>query len=295
MRFTGPDVTWLTKFRVERMPLSDELSAQRAREALRDHTSRVATSSRAAGPDAPVPTAAGWNVAALVEHLGQTQHWVSELLERRVTDPTQLPTEMAVMPSDAASWSDWLGESAERAAAAASDAALAAPVWNAAGDQRTGGQFWLDSLLNEAVVHGFDAAAAAAGSAAAAADRYLVDADVASELVTNHLAMLTSPTWAAQRADSADALRGTGQTLLWRATDASSSAGSVWFIERRPGGAVFDRREAAADVTVSGPAGLLLLMLTRRIDPDGGRGGVTIDGDIDLVRHWVQHTAHVAG
>ena len=171
----------------------------------------------------------------MVEHLGQTQHWVAEILERRITDPTQLPTEMATMPADAQSWPDWLGASAGRAAAAASDAALEAPVFNAAGDERTGGQFWLHSLLNEAVIHGFDAAAAAAGSAAAAADTYDIDADVAAELITNHLAMLTSPTWAARRSDSADALRGNGETLHWHATDESPSTSSGdWFIERQP-------------------------------------------------------------
>ena len=140
--------------------MSYELSAERSRQALQDHTRRLAESARAAGPDAPVPTASGWSAADVVEHLGQTQHWVAEILERRITDPTQLPTEMAAMPADPQSWPDWLGESAGRAAAAASDAALEAPVFNAAGDERTGGQFWLHSLLNEAVIHGFDAAAA---------------------------------------------------------------------------------------------------------------------------------------
>ncbi len=274
-----------------------ELSAERSRAALKDHTARLATSARAAGPDAPVPTAPGWTVAALVEHLGQTQHWVSELLERRVTDPTQLPTEMDAMPADSRSWSDWLDESAGRAAAAASDAALVAPVWNAAGDERTGGEFWLDSLLNEAVVHGFDAAAAAAGSAAAAADSYDVDADVAVELVTNHLAMLTSPTWSAQRSESADALRGRGETLLWRATDESSlDESTAWFIERRPDGVQWQHRDDTADATISGPARSLLLILTRRVSPTYGQGGaVTIDGNVDLVRHWIRHTAHDAG
>lgn len=276
--------------------MSYELSAERSRQALKDHTGRLAESARAAGPDAPVPTAPDWSAADLVEHLGQTQHWVAEILERRVTDPTQLPTEMATMPADPQAWPDWLGESAGHAAAAASDAALEAPVWNAAGDERTGGQFWLHSLLNEAVVHGFDAAAAAAGTAAAAADTYAIDADVAAELVTNHLAMLTSPTWAAQRSDSAEALRGNGETLHWHATDETSLAASGdWFIERQPDGAKWQHRNDTADVTVSGPARSLLLILTRRLPPtDGQADSVTIDGNVDLVRHWVQHTAHVA-
>src|SRR5262245_12327178 len=149
--------------------MSYELSAERSRRALKDHTGRLAEDARAAGPDAAVPTAPDWNAADLVEHLGHTQNWVAEILERRITDPTQLPTEMVAMPADPQSWSGWLGESAVRAAAAASDAALEAPVFNAAGDERSGGQFWLHSLLNEAVIHGFDAATADAGSVAGAA------------------------------------------------------------------------------------------------------------------------------
>ena len=152
----------------------------------------------------------------------------------------------------------------------------------------------MHSLVNEAVIHGFDAAAAAAGSAAAAADSYDIDADVAAELITNHLAMLTSPTWAARRSDSADALRGNGETLHWHATDGSNLDGD-WLIERRPGGASWQHRNDPADVTIQGPAGSLLLILTRRLPlTDGQAANVTIEGDVDLVRHWVEHTAHVA-
>jgi uncharacterized protein (TIGR03083 family) len=273
-----------------------ELSAERSRIALKTHTERLAESARAAGPDARVPTAPDWDVADLVEHLGQTQNWVAEILERRISDPTQLPTEMVAMPADPQSWSDWLAESARRAAAAASDAALEASVWNAAGDERTGGRFWLHSLLNEAVIHGFDASAAAAGIAAAAAHAYEIEADVAAELVTNHLAMLTSPTWAAQRPESADALRGNGETLHWHATDESLlDTSGDWFIERQPGGARWQHRSDPADVTISGPAGLLLLILTRRLPLlDGQSDAVIIDGKVELARHWLKHTAHVA-
>ena len=35
--------------------------------------------------------------AMLVEHVGQTQNWVAEIIERRITDPTQLPTDMGVL------------------------------------------------------------------------------------------------------------------------------------------------------------------------------------------------------
>src|SRR4051794_28794039 len=137
------------------------LNAERARRAIVEHTRRLAESAAAAGPDAAVPTTPGWTMTELVEHVGQTQHWVAEIIERRITDPTQLPTEMALLPTDPRQWQAWLSQSARRVASACSENALDANVFNPAGDERTGTRFWMSSLLNEAVVHGFDAANAA--------------------------------------------------------------------------------------------------------------------------------------
>jgi uncharacterized protein (TIGR03083 family) len=136
----------------------------------------------AAGPDAVVPTAPEWTTADLVAHVGQTQHWVAEIVERRITDPAQLPTGFAAPPADPRDWPAWLSGSAQRFVTACSDDALDAPVFNAAADHRSGARFWLTTLLNEAVIHGADAAAAE-------------PTDRAAALITNHLAMLTSPTW----------------------------------------------------------------------------------------------------
>jgi uncharacterized protein (TIGR03083 family) len=264
--------------------LSTELSAERCREALQDHTRRLAEHAGAAASDAAVPTCPGWTVRSLAEHVGQTQHWVAEIIESRITDPTKLPMEMVPLPAAPEDWPAWLSESAARVATACTDEALEAPVFNAAADGRTGGRFWLHSMLNEAVIHGFDAAAAAGRD-------YDADADVAAFLISNHLAMLTSPTWAAQRPESATAISGTGQTLQLHATDEPVSGD--WHIERGSDGARWQPRQAAADVTVHGPAKSLLLTLTRRIPLTDGQ--VTIDGDVELARHWVQNTAHVAG
>jgi uncharacterized protein (TIGR03083 family) len=205
-----------------------ELNAERIRQAIVEYTRRLAESAAAAGPDAAVPTAPQWTITELVEHVGQTQHWVAEIIERRITDPTQLPTEMAVLPTDPAEWQAWLSQSAQRVASACSDGALDAPVFNPAADERSGVRFWLTSVLNETVVHGFDAANAAGRPADA-------DADIAAALISNHRTMLTSPTWEMQRSESAHAIRGSGQTLQWLATDAPDDAGA-WFVERRPDG-----------------------------------------------------------
>ena len=263
-----------------------QLNAEHARRAIVEYTRRLAEAAAAAGPDAVVPTTPGWTITDLVEHVGQSQNWVAEIIERRITDPTQLPTEVAVLPTDPREWQAWLSESAQRVASACSDDALDAPVFNAAGDERSGTRFWMSTVVHEAVVHSFDAANAA--------DRPVdIEADIAAALISNHLAMLTSPTWERQRSESAHAIRGTGQTLQWLATD---TADAPWFVERRPDGATWQPGTQPADVTVTGPAGSLLLILTRRLPlTDRGATNISVDGDIDLAQHWLDNTAHVSG
>jgi uncharacterized protein (TIGR03083 family) len=264
-----------------------ELNAEHARQAIVEHTRRLAESAAAAGPDATVPTAPEWTITDLVEHVGQTQHWVAEIIERRITDPTQLPTQMAVLPTDPSEWQAWLSESAQRVANACSDDALDAPVFNAAGDERSGTRFWMSSVLNESVIHGFDAANAAHRPAN-------IDPGIAAALISNHLAMLTSPTWQMQRPESAHAIRGTGQTLQWLATDTANGAGA-WFLERRPDGATWQPRTHQADVTVTGSAQSLLLIMTRRLPLTGREAtDISIVGDISLAQHWLDNTAHVS-
>ncbi|MFF5289760.1 maleylpyruvate isomerase family mycothiol-dependent enzyme [Paractinoplanes globisporus] len=260
-----------------------ELNAEQTRRAIVDHTRRLAESAAAAGPGAAVPTAPEWTIKDLVEHVGQTQNWVAEIIERRITDPTRLPTEVAALPTDPGEWPAWLAASARRVASACSDDALDAPVFNPAMDERTGTQFWMSSSLNEAVVHGVDAATAAGRPAD-------IEADVAAALIGNHLAMLTAPTWEMQRSESAHAIRGTGQTLQWLATDTAGA----WFVERRPDGATWQPKTQPADVTVTGPARSLLLTLTRRL-PLTEATDITVDGEAVLAQHWIDHTAHVSG
>jgi uncharacterized protein (TIGR03083 family) len=262
-----------------------ELTTDLARRAIVEHTRRLAEAAVAAGPDAPVPTAPKWTITDLVEHVGRTQHWVAEIIERRITDPANLPTELAVPPTGPDEWQAWLSKAAQRVASACSDDALDAPVFNPAADERSGTRFWLTSMLNEAVVHGLDAANAANRPAD-------VNPDIAAALISNHLAMLTAPTWEMQRSESAHAIRGTGQTLQLLATDTTDSA-SAWFIERRPDGATWQPGTRPADVTVTGPARSLLLTLTRRLPlADHEATGISIVGDTDLARHWLDNTAH---
>jgi predicted lipid carrier protein YhbT len=146
----------------------------------------------------------------------------------------------------------------------------------------------MSSVLNETVVHGFDAANAVNRPAG-------IDAGIAAALISNHLAMLTSPAWEMQRPESAHAIRGTGQTLQWLATDTADGAGA-WFVERRPDGATWQPGTQQADVTVTGPARSLLLTLTRRLPlTDRQATSISVDGDTDLAQQWLDSTAHVSG
>lgn len=98
-----------------------------------------------------------------------------------------------------------------------------------------------------------------------------------------------------QRPGSAHAIRGTGQTLQWLATDTAGDEGA-WFVERRPGGATWQPATRQADVTVTGPARSLLLALTRRLPLTGPEATtISVDGDTDLAQHWLDSTAHVSG
>jgi hypothetical protein len=78
------------------------------------------------------------------------------------------------------------------------------------------------------------------------------------------------------------------------ATDTAGDAGA-WFVERRPDGATWRPGTRPADVTVTGPAQSLLLTLTRRLPfTDREAADISVDGDTDIVRHWLDSTAHVA-
>jgi hypothetical protein len=46
-------------------------------------------------------------------------------------------------------------------------------------------------------------------------------------------------------------------------------------------------------VTVTGPVQSLLLVLTRRV-PLTDATGISVDGDAEIARHWLDNTAHIA-
>ncbi len=206
-----------------------ELTPERYGQALVEQAEQFAETAGRAAPDAAVPTCPQWTLRGLVEHVGRTQHWVTSMVEERVSAPSQLPTSFAALPAEQRAWAPWLAEGAERLVAACVDAGTDAPVWNPSRGARTGTRFWLRRVLAEVIIHH-------AGAAATAELACELDAELAADVITEHLAMMTSPGWAAQRPGVARELSGSGRTMHWHATDGPGlGAAGEWFIEHRPG------------------------------------------------------------
>lgn len=196
--------------------------------ALVEQTALFADTAAAGAVDAPVPTCLGWTMRELVEHLGQTQHWVASMVEDRAADPSQLPTSFSPLPTDPAGWSAWLADGASRLATACLDAEPDAPVWNPSGDGRTGTQFWLRRIVAETVIHRADAAAAAGVT-------YELDPGLAADVITDQLAMLTSPAWPCRCPPRQQRCAATARPCTCMRTTAPATGSSNAAPKARPG------------------------------------------------------------
>ena len=262
-----------------------ELNADRARRAIVEYTRRLAESAAAAGPDAAVPTAPEWTVSDLVEHVGQTQHWVAESIERRITDPAHCPWTWPYSPPTPAMAGGAVGvreRVATRAPMTRSTRRCSTPR-----DERSG----TDS--------GCPASSTRRSSTASTQPTRHTDRPTSTP--TSQPAHQQPPPDAhlPHVGDAAVRVRsrhpGHQADPQWLATDTVDDTGA-WFVEQRPDGATWQPGNQQADVTVAGPAGSLLLILTRRLPlTDREATNVSVDGDTELAEHWLDNTAHVAG
>jgi predicted lipid carrier protein YhbT len=120
-----------------------------------------------------------------------------------------------------------------------------------------------------------------ADAALAAGTPYEVAPDLAADVVSEWLAMLSDPITTTLKPAFAE-LRGTGQTIALR-----PDGDLGWLITRTPEGVRWTRVTEAADVALAGPIRDLLLVLTRRLPVDQ----VAVTGDRDLIEHWLARTA----
>jgi uncharacterized protein (TIGR03083 family) len=237
-------------------------------EGLRDRTAGFAKTVAGADPNLPVPTCPQWPLRVLVGHIGQAHRWAASVVR---SGPSPVPDPFEADPGDPANWSDWLHEGATDLV----DAALTAresPVWTFFGPQQA--TFWLRRMRNDTTVHHADAALATGTP-------YEVAPDLAADVVSEWLAMLSDPITTTLKPAFAE-LRGTGQTIALR-----PDGDLGWLITRTPEGVRWTRVTEAADVALAGPIRDLLLVLTRRLPV----GQVAVTGDRDLIEHWLARTA----
>ncbi|MBB5787778.1 maleylpyruvate isomerase family mycothiol-dependent enzyme [Jiangella mangrovi] len=226
-------------------------------------------------PAAPVPTTPKWTLADLVDHVGSTQRMVTMLVGERMTAPDDAYARYVPGPADPGQWRDWLNESAAEARDAFASVTDDTPVWDPSGDD-AGVRFWSRRLFGEACIHRADAASALG-------TRYELAPSSAVGALEDWLDTMTSQGYLENRPDYAAAMRGTGQTLHFHATDAPGE----WLARREPENVVLERVHAEADVTVSGPATDLMLVISRR-RPLSAAPGLDVQGDRTLFDRWIE-------
>jgi uncharacterized protein (TIGR03083 family) len=234
-------------------------------ELLHEQTTAFAGAAERLDLDARVPTCPEWPVRVLVGHIGQGQRWAADIV--RTGAPSGIPDPRDVdLPGD---WPKWLQEGTAELAGALQESN--ATVWTIAG---TGpAEFWLRRMVHDTTVHYVDAAITAGIG-------YEIPEDLAIDGIQEGLELLATPGIEERNAAVAE-LRGDGQTLQIRPDNRPG-----WHITRTPEGVKWRHGTADADVTMSGTAQDLLLLVYGRLPLEN----ITLTGNRDLMTHWLAHT-----
>ncbi|VVJ19807.1 protein of uncharacterised function DUF1503 [Amycolatopsis camponoti] len=251
------------------------LSHDRLAEALIAEAELFGMAIEGAGPEVRVPTCPEWTLRDLTCHVGLAYHKSAAIIASRPTEYVPFDAVTVDDPPGFDALGDWLVDGAERLVEAVTDVGPETPTSTWTPDRRAG--FWTRRLTHETVVHRADAAFATG-------EPYEVDGDLAADGIAEGLDLVAVFSKLEHPALDRTSLRGTGETLLFRAT----APDLAWLARRTPSGVEVSLEQADADVVVAGRAADLLLALTGRIAADDPR--LTISGDAGLFRHWRENT-----
>jgi uncharacterized protein (TIGR03083 family) len=252
---------------------------------IRASAAQLADIASAHDPDLPVPTCPDWTLRQLVTHVGRVHRWAAEIVSTRATDR---------IPFDAAPDGKCPAEPAARAAWLNAGAGRVIDAITAAGDDRVWAfgrlapaSFWARRQAQETMMHRADAELAVGRDVVLAAG-------LAADGIDEWLAMATS---FRQRGSGTAALPAGAQLhVLASGLDAADGEPAEWLITSTPDGLALQREPgdavllsaADADVSVSGPADRLLLVLVRRLPADDT--AITVTGDGALLTGWLAGT-----
>jgi len=219
----------------------------------------------ASNPDAAVPGCPGWDVRALVAHLGAVHRWVTECVETsahparaRATDPLPTPP-----PEDPADLAQWLTDGATAMTDALDGRDPIAPTWTPFRVERPTVSFWTRRQTHETSVHRIDAESAV-GS------RTSIEPVIAADGVDEYLELILP-----RRALPVPA----GRAHL-HCTDTAGE----WTVESDADGRyVLDREHRKGDAAVRGAAEHLLLLLWGRDVP---AESIEVVGDTAVAAAW---------
>jgi uncharacterized protein (TIGR03083 family) len=208
--------------------------------------------------DAPVPGCPGWDMDALVRHIGDVHRWAAAIVRDRIQERPHIDS---AGPDDREGLLAWYAEGHRQllAALAASNPDEVFWTWGSAPNPQA---FWARRQSHETAIHRVDAEQAARTPTPVPAN---AAADGIDELLT-----LVS-----RRATVPD---GRGRRLHIAPTDAPCQ----WQVELGAQRMVVRLDEPGGDCSVRGPASDLFALVMNRRDA----AGLEVVGDEDVLRAW---------
>jgi uncharacterized protein (TIGR03083 family) len=238
-------------------------------DALALEVERFAVAMSLMSGDTVVATCPGWTVDDVAVHLGVIHRWAEELVRTRSTVriPRATPSldEVSVSP-------EWIRQGGRQLVETLRKADPDGEMWAWGLDQHV--RFWSRRQVHETLVHRMDVELA--GGVEPTADSALAS-DAIDEFLSNLQKVANS--------SAETSLRGSGERLVFRASDLSS----VWSITLREDG--FDLIPAMGDydVLVEGSSLELLLVVVRRRSIQDA--ALRITGDRNVVDFWLANSA----
>jgi uncharacterized protein (TIGR03083 family) len=220
-----------------------------------------------------VPTCPEWTLRQLTTHTGRAHRWATEIVGTRSAEFIpfrQVPD--GRIPDDPALHAPWLRAGAALVIGAVREAG-SDPVWTFDGPQPA--SFWARRMAHETAVHRADAQITAGREPE-------FDADLAADAIDEWLGSMSGVLDSDSRADALP----DGAVLHVHVTD--DGVDGEWLVRRAGSSLTVEPRHGKGDVVVRGPAGRVLLVLLRRVQPDDPQ--VEVLGDAALLTGWLAGT-----
>ena len=220
-----------------------------------------------------VPTCPDWTLRELAIHVGRAHRWATAIVGTRSAEfiPFRSVPD-GKFPDGAAERAAWLTDGAARLIGTV-QAAGGDLVW--AFDEMLPASFWARRMAHETAVHRADAQITAGREPQ-------FDADLAADAIDEWLGFMSGIGASDSRVDALP----DGAVLHVHVTD--DGVDGEWLVRREANSVSVESGHGKGDVVVRGPAGRVLLVLLRRVQPDDPQ--VEVLGDAALLTGWLAGT-----